>query len=442
MTGYEPRLALTKIPIVILEHLNTLLSRVNLSMPFPNRLQFDKQWDFTIPIILCTFLGLAAHIDLLVRVTIFWNLPNRNFNTFIAQLTFTSHDETWENLFIDVHIDRQRSDWVNPTPGRSPYSDTLQYVRNQRSHPNAPQEPQEDTLDEEHNTAEEPDPALPQTEAEVGIPIPGPPNYITSENFHHERNLRVPPMPDTLASLFNNPPRVEAIETPVWVTLVRAPAYDSWAHYFQQHPEMRTNWQTRPRPLPNTAPLQVRPRPRPFTPHPEIVDVSSGSSNGGDHEMEEISRGDTVPNTPEHPTTPLENMEEDDMQRIHPTLPSNAELNAAGDNGILLTNEQHRVLTSQSEGSTILYRPREHRHQVEETDPRLTISDEERGALRAAHDALQITAGSVGTNDNPGQTRITDLIRPEDPPILRAFAEELERWPEVDRFLEEAFRER
>ena len=75
-------------------------------MPFQNRLQFDKQWDFTIPIILCTFLGLAAYIDLLVRVTIFWNLPNRNFNTFIAQLTFTSHDESWENLFIDVHIDK------------------------------------------------------------------------------------------------------------------------------------------------------------------------------------------------------------------------------------------------------------------------------------------------------------------------------------------------
>ena len=94
-------------------------------MPFQNHLQFDKQWDFTIPIILCTFLGLAAHIDLLVRVTIFWNLPNRNFNTFIAQLTLTSHDESWENLFVDIHIDRQRSDQVNPTPGRSPYSDTL-----------------------------------------------------------------------------------------------------------------------------------------------------------------------------------------------------------------------------------------------------------------------------------------------------------------------------
>ena len=158
-------------------------------MPFPNRLQFDKQWDFTIPIILCTFLGLAAHIDLLVRVTIFWNLPNRNFNTFIAQLTFTSHGEPWENLFVDIHIDRQRSNRANPTPGRSPYSNTLQHVRNLRLHPDAPSEPHEDTSDEEENTAEEADPAFPQTEAEVGIPIPGPPNYRTSETFHHERNL-------------------------------------------------------------------------------------------------------------------------------------------------------------------------------------------------------------------------------------------------------------
>ena len=381
-------------------------------MPFPNRLQFDKQWDFTIPIILCTFLGLTAHIDLLVCVTIFWNLLNRNFNTFIAQLTFTSHDESWENLFIDVHIDRQRSDRVNPTPGRSPYSNTLQYVRNQRSHPDAPPQPQEDTSDEGGNTAEETDPALPRTEAEVGLPIPGPPNYRTSETFHHERNLRVPPMPDTLASLFREPPRGEVIEAPLQVTLVRAPAYDSWVHYFQQHPEMRTNWQSRSRPLPNTTPLQVRPRPRPFTPHPEleVVDVSSNSSNSGDQEMEEMSRGDTVPNTPEHPTTPLENMEEDDMRRIHPILPSNATLNAAGDNGILLTDEQHRVLTSQSEGSTILYRPCEDRQQVEGDDPRLEISTEERGALRAAHDALQFAAGIEGANANPGHIRITDLV--------------------------------
>ena len=413
-------------------------------MLFQNRFQFDKQWDFTIPMVLCTFLGLVAQIDLLVRVMIFWNLPNRNFNTFIAQLTFTSHNESWENLFIDIHIDRQRSDRVNPTPGRSPYSDTLQYIRNQRSHPDAPPEPQEDTSDEGTNAAEETDPVAPQTEAEVGIPIPGPPNYRASETFHHERNLRVPPMPDTLESIFREPPRRTAVEAPVQVVPVRAPAYDSWAHYFQQHPEMRTNWQSGPRPSPNTAPLQVRPRPRPFTPHPEteVVDVSSGGSSSGGQEMEEMSHGDTVPNTPEHPTTPLEEMEEDDMRRIHPTLPSNAELNAAGDDGILLTNEQHRVLTSQSEGSTILFRPREHRPQVEATDPSLAINEEERRALNNAHSALQIAAGSVGTNANPGQPRISDLIRPEDPPILRAFAEELENWPELDQFLEGAFRER
>ena len=158
--------------------------------------------------------------------------------------------------------------------------------------------------------------------------------------------------------------------------------------------------------------------------------------------MEEMSHGDTVPNTPEHPTTPLEQMEEDDMRRIHPILPSNTALDAAGNNGILLTNEQHRVLTSQSEGSTILYRPRENWQQVEGDDPRLDISDKERSALRATHDALQIAAGVAGTNANPGQARITDLVRPEDPPILRAFAEELEHWPEVDQFLEEAFWER
>ena len=158
--------------------------------------------------------------------------------------------------------------------------------------------------------------------------------------------------------------------------------------------------------------------------------------------MEEMPRGDTVPVTPEHPTTPLEQMEEDDMCRLHPILPLNAALDAAGDNGILLIDEQHRVLTSQSEGSTILFRPRECTQQVEGDDPRLGISDEERGALRAAHDALQIAARIEGTNANSGQGRITDLVQPEDPPILHAFVEELENWPEVDRFLEEAFRER
>ena len=71
--------------------------------------------------------------------------------------------------------------------------------------------------------------------------------------------------------------------------------------------------------------------------------------------MEEMPHGDTVPNTPKHPTTPLEQLEEDDLQRLHPTFPLNANLLAAGDNSIELTEEQHRILTSQSEGSTTLY---------------------------------------------------------------------------------------
>ena len=158
-------------------------------MPFQNRLQYDKQWDITIPIIICTFLGLVTQIDLLIRVTIIWNLPNRNFNTFIAQFTFTSHDESWENLLIDIHIDRERSDRVNPTPGRSPMSNTLQYVRNQRSHPPAPPKPHEETSEEEENTTKETDPAIPRNHTEVRIPIPGPLNNRVLENFHHERNL-------------------------------------------------------------------------------------------------------------------------------------------------------------------------------------------------------------------------------------------------------------
>ena len=50
--------------------------------------------------------------------------------------------------------------------------------------------------------------------------------------------------------------------------------------------------------------------------------------------MEVMSHGDTVPVTPEHPTTPLEQTEEDDMRRLHPILPLNAALDTASDNGI------------------------------------------------------------------------------------------------------------
>ena len=167
-------------------------------MPFQNHLQYNQQWGFVIPTTICALLGLIGQIDLLIRVTMFWNLPNRNFNTFIAQFTLTSRDENWEALFIDIHIDREGSDRANPMPGRSPMSNTLQHVRNQRLHPPAPREPHEETLDEEENTTEETGPAVPQNLMDIGVPIPGPPNYQTSETFHHERNLRVPPLPETI----------------------------------------------------------------------------------------------------------------------------------------------------------------------------------------------------------------------------------------------------
>ena len=86
-------------------------------------------------------------------------------------------------------------------------------------------------------------------------------------------------------------------------------------------------------------------------PHPDLVQMGQNSST----EMEELS-SDTIPNTPEHPLTPLEHMDEDDMCRLHPTLPLNADLEAAGDTGIELTEEQHRILTLQMEGSTIIYK--------------------------------------------------------------------------------------
>ena len=68
-------------------------------------------------------------------------------------------------------------------------SDTLQHVRNQRLHPPALCEPHEETSDEE-NTTEETDPTVhptvPLNLADIGVPIPGPPNYRTSETFHHK----------------------------------------------------------------------------------------------------------------------------------------------------------------------------------------------------------------------------------------------------------------
>ena len=190
---------------------------------------------------------------------------------------------------------------------------------------------------------------------------------------------------------------------------------------------MRTNWQP-PRPLPITRLLHVRPRPQPFTPHPEseIVNVSSGTSINGDREMEEMPCSDTVPNTPKCPTTPLEQMEEDNMQRLHPAFPSNADLLAASNNGIELTEEQHRILTSQTEGTTFLYNVPENRQRVEGSKPKLGMTNEERAALTQAHDALHLGMVLEGTNADPDRPSLTSLIRPQDPPILMAFVQELD----------------
>ena len=165
-----------------------------------------------------------------------------------------------------------------------------------------------------------------------------------------------------------------------------------------------------------TRPLQVRPRPRPFTPHPELVKAERTSDN----EMELIC-GDAEPNSPQHPTTPLEQMDEDDMRRLHPTLPSNADLLAAGDTGIELTEEQHRILTSQMEGSTILYKIRE-QQQVEEVERMPNFLDGEREQLTRIRNALHMGIWLKGLNgDEPPD--IERLVRDNDPPILRAYAQ-------------------
>lgn len=46
-----------------------------------------------------------------------------------------------------------------------------------------------------------------------------------------------------------------------------------------------------------------------------------------------------------------------------------------------------------------------------------------------------ITEGSSA----PGWPNIEDLVTPEDLLILWAFAQELQNWPEIDQFLNEAF---
>ena len=69
------------------------------------------------------------------------------------------------------------------------------------------------------------------------------------------------------------------------------------------------------------------------------------------------------------------------------------------------------------------------------------MTNEERATLLQAHNTLHFGIGLEGTNAEEALQRISDLIRPGDPPILMAFAQELENWPQLDQYLDEAFRE-
>ena len=102
-----------------------------------------------------------------------------------------------------------------------------------------------------------------------------------------------------------------------------------------------------------------------------------------------------------------------------------------------MTKEQHRILTSQTAGSTIIYETHE-QQQVEEVEPMPNFVDGERYTLTAIRGALHMGIQLEGLNgDEPPD--IERLVQDDDPPILRAFAQELENWPELDQILEETF---
>ena len=69
------------------------------------------------------------------------------------------------------------------------------------------------------------------------------------------------------------------------------------------------------------------------------------------------------------------------------------------------------------------------------------MTNGEQATLTQAHDALHIGMRLEGTNAEPEQQRISDLIQPSDPPILMAFAQELDNWPQLDQYLNETFGE-
>ena len=69
------------------------------------------------------------------------------------------------------------------------------------------------------------------------------------------------------------------------------------------------------------------------------------------------------------------------------------------------------------------------------------MTNEEGAALTQAHDTLHLGIRLEGTNADPDSPSLTSLIRPQDPPILMAFVQELDNWPQLDQYLNEAFGE-
>ena len=325
-------------------------------------------------------------------------------------------------------------------------SASLAHTRNQRQHPQpAPSEWSHRTPDEnQSNTSESGQTDLPDdwNLVDTGVAIPGPPNYGTSQIFHHKWNEQVDSMPETLAAIFCNTPHWQVVEGPVAIQPPQVPVYSSWSEYFQQHREEQARWASAPRSSSRTRPLQVRPRPRPFTPHPDYATANEGTSSGeaDSEEMEHQHARDILPNTPEHPTTPLERMDKDDLWRLHPALPSNTKLEAAGNTGLQLTQEQHRIFTFIEEGNTLLYSSdRRTRHSEVKGDQWIpNFVSAEQKAITDAQDTPHMGIITEGSSA-PGQPNIEDLVTPEDLLILRAFAQELQNWPEIDQFLNEAF---
>ena len=105
-----------------------------------------------------------------------------------------------------------------------------------------------------------------------------------------------------------------------------------------------------------------------------------------------------------------------------------------------MTEEQHRILTSQSEGTAFLYNVPANRQRVEGSEPNLCMTNEG-AALTQAHDALHLGIRLEGTNADPDSPSLMSLIRPQDPLILMAFVQELDYWPPLDQYLNEAFGE-